>query len=111
MRALWPVGTLLVISVALILQTPSVQAADGKSSPLATLTHAYTASYTTVDRFTKHFMMMMIWALGRRNKDVIWRPYRLRMEDHLKIHKILRRGCLAISVDSVEEEEALLCIT
>ena len=55
--------------------------------------------------------MMMIWALGRRNRKVIWRPYRLKMQDHLKMHKILRRGCLAISADNVEEEEALLCIT
>ena len=23
--------------------------------------------------------MMMIWALGRRNKEVIWRPYRLKI--------------------------------
>ena len=53
---------------------------------------------------------MMIWALGRRNKEVIWRPYRLKNEDHLKIHKILRRGCLAISVDNVKEQ-ALLYIT
>ena len=56
-------------------------------------------------------MMMMIWALWRRNKKVIWRLYRLKMEDHLKMHKILRRGCLAISVDNVEEKETLLCIT
>ena len=48
--------------------------------------------------------MMMIWALGRRNKEVIWRPYRLKMEDHLKIRNMLRRGCLAISVNNVEEK-------
>ena len=53
-------------------------------------------------------MMMMIWALGRRNKEVIWRPYRLKMEDHLKIRKILRRGCLAISVNNVEEKSAAI---
>ena len=27
---------------------------------------------------------MMIWALGRRNNEVVWRPYRLKMGDHLK---------------------------
>ena len=53
-------------------------------------------------------MMMMIWALGRRNKEVIWRPYRLKVEDHLKIRKILRRGCLAISVNNVEEKRAAM---
>ena len=55
-------------------------------------------------------MMMMIWALGRRNNEVVWRPYRLKMGDHLKMHKTLRRGCLAIFVDNIKEE-ALLCIT
>ena len=53
-------------------------------------------------------MMMMIWALGRRNKEVIWRPYRLKMEDHLKIRNILRQGCLAISVNNVEEKSAAM---
>ena len=60
---------------------------------------------------SKLMMMMMIWALGRRNKEVIWRPYRLKMEDHLKIRNMLRRGCLAISVNNVEEKKSLLCIT
>ena len=44
----------------------------GRSAPHTAVTQQLHGGYRGYTAITK--MMMMIWALGRRNKDVIWRP-------------------------------------